>query len=131
MGRLIDFYNAETSRFSQTYSGLDKKTREAVLNDFIDTNPQLISWTVNLKQELLKERKFEFVDEHITKSLYRPFTKQWMYFSKAFNERVLQMPHIFPEAGVENIVIQFDATYDGNGYPVIISNVLPDLSLQW
>jgi predicted helicase len=59
--------------------------------------------------------------------LYRPFTKQWLYYNRTFNERVYQMPRIFPEAGVQNLVIQFNAKYSGNGQPAIISNVLPDL----
>ncbi|MBC7204034.1 MAG: damage-inducible protein, partial [Pusillimonas sp.] len=60
-------------------------------------------------------------------SLYRPFTKQWMYYNRHLNERVYQMPRIFPEARAENLVIQFNAKYSGNGCPAIIANVLPDL----
>ncbi|HRL52633.1 hypothetical protein QY917_05195 [Diaphorobacter sp. C33] len=36
-------------------------------------------------------------------------------------------PRTFPEAGAENLVIQFNAKYNGNGCPVVISNALPDL----
>jgi predicted helicase len=127
MGGMIDFYNAEVDRFNQAHPGLDRKAREAVLSDFIETNPERISWTVNLKQELAKNRIFEFQDGAVVTSLYRPFTKQWMYFDRIFNERVLQMPRIFPDATVKNLVIQVNANYSGVGYPAIMSNVLPDL----
>ncbi len=127
MGSMIAFYNAELARFNRTYPSLDKKARETALSNFIDTNPERISWTHNVKQEFAKGRELAFEGDSVVPSLYRPFTKQWLYYNRQLNERVYQMPRIFPAAGVENLVIQFDATYDGNGCPVIISDVLPDL----
>lgn len=127
MGSMIAFYNAEVARFNRAHPALDKKAREAVLDDVIDTNPARISWTRSLKQELAKRRTFGFEADSVAPSLYRPFTKQWLYFNRQLNEYVFQMPRIFPAAGVENLVIQFDAKYDGNGCPAIIANVLPDL----
>lgn len=127
MTSMIGFYNAEVERFNAVHPGLDTKARAAQVDGFIDTNPERISWTRGLKGELAKGRNFEFEAASVVPSLYRPFTKQWLYFNRTFNEMVLQMPRIFPETGVENLVIQFNAKYNGNGYPVIISNALPDL----
>lgn len=127
MQAMISFYNFEVLRFNQTHQVLDKKARESVLDGFINTDSKRISWTVNLKQELAKNRLFDYVATSLTPSLYRPFTKQWMYFNRTFNERVLQMPRVFPHADAANLVIQFNAKYNGQGYPVLISNALPDL----
>jgi len=127
MTGMIGFYNAEVKRFNAAHPGLDKKAREEVLDGFINTDPERISWSVNVKQELARGRSFEFDESSMVKSLYRPFTKQWLYFNRTFNERVLQMPRIFPAAEAENLVIQFNAKFSGNGCPVIISNALPDL----
>jgi predicted helicase len=52
MSRMIGFYNAEVARFNRAYPGLDKKGRDASVDGFIDTNPEQISWTHNIKQEL-------------------------------------------------------------------------------
>ncbi|UNF41236.1 hypothetical protein MNL09_03840 [Bartonella krasnovii] len=39
-----------------------------------------------------------------------PFTHQWLYYNRIFNESVYQMPRIFPiEQPVENKVIQITA----------------------
>ena len=127
MGRMIDFYNSEVERFNQARPGLDSKGRAALIDGFIDTSPERISWTVNVKQELVRNKTFQYDPDSLAPSLYRPFTKQWLYFNRTFNERVLQMPRIFPTAGIENVVIQFNAKYSGHGQPAIISNVLPDL----
>ncbi|MBD0684985.1 damage-inducible protein [Pseudomonas sp. PSB18] len=123
MTSMIDFYNAEVTRFNSMYPELDKKKREAVLDDFIDTNPERISWTRGLKQELAKNRSFGCEATSLTPSLYRPFTKQWLYFNRTFNEMVLQMPRIFPHAEAENLVI--NTTSVGGFFSVLIANTLP------
>ena len=128
MSRMIDFYNSETSRFAQTFAGLDKKSKEAKVDEHINTDPKAISWTRSLKSDLLKERKFDYAPECLTPSLYRPFTKQWMYFNRRFNEMVYQMPRIFPDATVKNLVITTSAIGAKRGFSALISNTIPDLN---
>lgn len=125
--RMIAFYNAEAERFSKVHGVLRKKNRDEKVDGFIDTDPTQISWTHNLKDELTKDRRFTFEPPCLTPSLYRPFSKQWLYYNRRFNERVYQMPRIFPDASAENIVIQINAKYAGYGQIAIISNALPDL----
>lgn len=105
MTRMITFYNSEVQRFNAAMPGLDKKAREKAVDSFINTNPAQISWTRAIKQELAKDRRFMFEPESLALSLYRPFTKQWLYFNRRFNEMVYQMPRIFPDAAAENRVI--------------------------
>lgn len=127
MQGMIDFYNAELMRFNAVHAGLDTKSRRALVDDFINTDPTKISWTVNLKQDFARNKSLGYERSSLTSSLYRPFTKQWMYYNRTFNERVLQMPRIFPlGGGGENLVIQ--ATGVGaKAFTVLISNALPCL----
>lgn len=111
MKLMIDFYNAEVTRFNVAHVGQDKKAREAKVESFINTDPTQISWTRALKQELAKDRRFTFESDCLVPSLYRPFTKQWIYFSRRFNEMVYQMPRIFPEGGAVNRVIMVKARW--------------------
>ncbi|MBH9659499.1 hypothetical protein JAO05_31005, partial [Burkholderia pseudomallei] len=91
--------------------------------------------TVNLKQELVKGRRFT-ADEsgEIVPSLYRPFAKQWLYFSRRFNERVLQMPRIFPDVRVENRVIMIKGnTADAGQIALMVDRIVdlqPDRGVQ-
>ncbi|WP_414039272.1 DEAD/DEAH box helicase [Acidithiobacillus sp. M4-SHS-6] len=126
MTRMIAFYNQETASFQKVYGGLDKKARDDAVDGFIDTDPTKISWTHNLKEELAKGCHFAFEQASLTSSLYRPFTKQWLYFNRRFNERVYQMPRIFPEAGVENVVICVSGVAARN-FSCLITNALPCL----
>lgn len=127
MERMIEFYNSETRRFTQTFAGLDKKDRTQKVDGFIDTDPQRISWTRGLKQELVKGNCYAFDPAFLSQSLYRPFTKQWMYFNRRFNEMVLQMPRIFRDGKAENRVIILHGPGETLPFTVLMSNVIPDL----
>lgn len=127
MQRMIGFYNQELQRFDAAHVGLGKKAREGKIDGFIDTDSTQISWTHNVKQELIKGRSHSYQAESLITSLYRPFTKQWLYYNRTFNERVYQMPKIFPKAGMENRVIQINAKFSGIGQIALMSDALPDL----
>ncbi|HDS1124381.1 TPA: DEAD/DEAH box helicase [Stenotrophomonas maltophilia] len=130
MTNMIGFFNAEVARFNAAHPGLDTKTRQERVDGFIDSDPTRISWTRSLKQDLGKGRSYAFEAECIAPSLYRPFTKQWLYFNRRFNEMVYQMPRIFPGAGAENLVIQISGVGSGR-VSAIISNVVADLQVQF
>ena len=97
---MIAFYNAERERYHQ-----DPAHATVDLDTFIDSDPINISWTHALKQDLGKNKALSFADGEALISTYRPFSKQWMYYGRRLNERVYQMPQIFPNAKAENRVI--------------------------
>ncbi|WP_039762483.1 type ISP restriction/modification enzyme, partial [Bartonella queenslandensis] len=81
----------------------------------------------NLKQELVKEKLFKFECYGLTQSLYRPFTKQWIYYNRIFNDGVYQMPRIFPIGqAVKNQVIQVSTIGARSGFSVLMTNTLPN-----
>ncbi|WP_186222581.1 DEAD/DEAH box helicase [Burkholderia gladioli] len=115
MTRMIDFYAKEMQRFAAAFAGVGKHDRDAGVDDFVDADSTQISWTHNLKQDLIKERELKLDVDCITPSLYRPFTKQWLYFDRRLNERVYQMQRIFPDAAAENRMIMVKQRWKGNG----------------
>lgn len=124
MESMVAFYNSELFRFNSINSGLDKKAREAKVVAFVDADPKKISWSVNLLQELARDRSVAFEPTQLVSSLYRPFTKQWLYFNRTLNERVLQMPRIFPDATVENRMIMIKGNWRGDGQiALMVDNV--------
>src|SRR5690606_29707103 len=96
------------------------------VDGFIDTDPACISWTHNVKQDLVRNNFYAFESECMVSSLYRPFTKQWLYYNRRFNERVYQMPRIFPQAGVENLVICIAGTGGVSAFAATITNQVPN-----
>ncbi len=70
--QFIEDYNAEVSRWIR--AGKPKE-----VDSFVDYNK--VKWSRNLKDELRRSRCIEFDRNLIKKSLYRPFTSMWLYFS--------------------------------------------------
>ena len=55
MGRMIDFYNQQVESFKKYRNGKFFKSpdeRKATVENFVDTNPKLISWSRGLKDDL-------------------------------------------------------------------------------
>lgn len=123
MARMIAFYNREAERYAQYTSGRNRKSKEDALEGLINTDASQISWTRALKQDCAKNRVYEYLPNALTLSLYRPFTKQWLYFNRNFNEMVYQMPKIFPTVGLENLAICASAPGCITGFSALISNV--------
>lgn len=128
MQRMIDFYNLETQRFNIAYMGLDKKGREARLEEFIDIDPKKISWTSSLLQRVIRNFQIVYNSKKTLHSTYRPFTKQWLYYDCNINHRVGQMPCIYPDTISKNIVICVSGTGSKNGLSAFISDIIPDLN---
>ncbi len=131
MTRMIDFFNSESERFVQAVAGLDKKGREAQVDSFVSSDATKISWSRALKQELVKNSRFSFEKDSLRIGLYRPFTKQWMYFNRRFNEMVLQMPRIFPDSQAKNLVICMSNVGAKSGFSTLIADAVPDFQMQF
>ena len=97
MSDMIDFYNSELKRFQEE--------NPSDLNRFINTDSTKVSWSRGLKGGLKQGKEYSFNEGCLVPSLYRPFTKQWLYFNRDFNEMVYQMPRIFPNTKAKNRVI--------------------------
>ncbi len=124
VSRLIAFYNSERHRVIPLLNSDPNKD----IGDLINNDSTQISWTVNLKNDLKKDKELSFDQASIYKTKYRPFTKSWMYFNRRLNERVLQMPQIFPTADAENLTICL--TLSGTkGFSVLMSDLISDLHL--
>ncbi|MET3560856.1 putative helicase [Bartonella japonica] len=128
MSNMIAFYNSEVERFNDAYEHIDRRIRKNAVDNFINTDESKISWSRTLKQELAKGKIFEFETTCLTQSLYRPFTRQWLYYNRAFNEMVYQMPRIFPIGqAVKNKVIQISGMGTQSGFSVLIVKSILDL----
>ena len=126
MKQMIAFYNSEVVRYEKEKSIKEKSIAESV-DDFVNTDPTKISWTRGLKKELVASRQFYFEKNGLVQSLYRPFTKQWFYFNRQWNEMVYQMPRLFPNAAAKNRVIGVSGIGARSGFSALMADALPNL----
>lgn len=130
MARMIAFYNSEAERFSLAHGKLPKPQREELVDGFVNANTEQISWTGALKQELVNDRRFALDVNSLTPSIYRPFTKQWLYYNRRFNERTYQMPRVFPDGKHQNLVICVNGVGAQKEFSALIADHLPDLHMM-
>ncbi|EON12879.1 type III restriction enzyme, res subunit [Pandoraea sp. SD6-2] len=128
MRRMIDAFNKDRARYAKLCAGKQKDQWPDV-EDVIDTDPKRISWTHNLKEDVRRGKEYTYESESLTPSMYRPFTRQWLYFNRRFNERVYQMPRLFPTPRHQNMVISAAGVGANKEFSPLISGFLPDYEL--
>ncbi len=125
MQRMIDTYNAELDRWKRLP---DPKGN---VDDFVISDGRKIKWTDRLKQELEKEKDVALFPEKVRFSLYRPFTKSYLYFDRLMNQRVYVFPSIFPtpETEKENQVIIIPGIGGRTDHWCFCAQIIPNLTL--
>ena len=83
MKSMIDCYNQEVDRY--------RKTSIFDIDQFVNNDPTKIDWDGTLKSCLGKAQNGVYSKKNIRCSIYRPFTKQWLYFDRQFNNSVYRM----------------------------------------
>ena len=61
--------------------------------------------------------------DNVVISVYRPFCKQLFYFDRQFNNCVYQMPRIFPNENLANLVICVTGKGEEKEFSVLITDV--------
>jgi predicted helicase len=98
VSRSIEFYNFEVARYQDTGTGTGAR-------DFVDKDLRKISWDRTEFAGIERGRRIDFDQESVVSSQYRPFSTQWSYFNRRFNNCVYQMPKVFPTTGEPNLAI--------------------------
>ena len=120
---MIDFYHEEVKRYKNSDQKLEPK-------DFVKFDSSKMSWTREVFNDVKKGYVHTTLATEFRSSLYRPFTKQNLYFNRHFNNCVYQMPQIFPTADAENLTISLTGLGTPKDFSCIITNVIPDIQLH-
>ena len=123
MNKMIQTYNAEVARWVQ------RTDRDVNLDDFVVSDDEKIKWSRNLKRELKRNKIAKYAEYKVRNSLYRPFTKSYLFFDSIMNNDVAQFPSIFPtlEIEVENrVIIVSDHGFRAD-FSTLVTNKIPDV----
>ena len=125
MTKMITFYNAETARWER------RTDRTVNVNDFVNPDNTKIKWTDRLKSELKNNELIDFSPEKVRTSLYRPFTKSYLYFDRLMNQRVYVFPSIFPTVATEkkNQVICVTGIGSNSSFQALVADIIPSLDV--
>lgn len=123
---MIDFYNQQVSLYGEECRKSGKNA-ESIVDKLIDTNPYKIKWNRSLRNDLCKVKRADFILSHVYKGIYRPYTKQMVYFDRQFNDMVYRQPSLFPTANHNNLVIQVTGIGINKDFSCLVVDSLPDV----
>ena len=117
-----ELYNNEVQRLK----GSSTKESVDVVVDY-----SKIQWSSTLKNHLKQQALANFSNCLIKKSLYRPFTKKYLYFDPVFIDRPALFSEIFPipEKEIENRLICLPSLGGRTGFWCLMVNFIPNLTL--
>lgn len=94
-----------TERLVQNYNKELKRLKNIPVNerkDLLNRKSDYINWSRKLERFALNDIELEYHQNHLKLSLYRPFTKKWVYHDKTLNEEARLYYNKF---GQNNLVI--------------------------
>ena len=121
----LEYYNKQRVK----YHSLDNQPSNKI-SDCVESNITQISWSDGLFNYLKRNNALEFEDKNVVESIYRPFFKQYGYYGRSLNERVYQMPKVFPDGNFENLIICVPGIGNNKDFSCLISNRIVDLGIQ-
>ncbi|MBT0943176.1 DEAD/DEAH box helicase family protein [Streptococcus lutetiensis] len=113
--RLIQNYNSELERLKDVPSS----ERKGQLN----RNADYVNWSRKLERLAANDFEITYQPNGIKQSLYRPFTKKWVYHDKYLNEEARLY---FDKFGQENLVVNTTGRGVSRDFSVLVSNLIPN-----
>jgi predicted helicase len=121
IGRSVRFYNAEVKRWADA----TPKQRSDGLARFITIDPTKFSWDRQQRKDVERLRRYRETEDGYRVSLYRPFTRQHVYFARSMNNCVYRLPELFPAPDSENRVICLSEGGGKVAFSVLIADSMP------
>jgi predicted helicase len=118
--RFCDDYNAEVVRYQQ-------KGKPTDIDNFLDYRN--IKWSSTLKNYLKSGTIAQFHNARIRESLYRPFTRMFLYYDHILNDRPAHFNQIFPHfvSQSENRII-IVPSFGSKQVSFFMAQLIPDLN---
>lgn len=134
VSNMITFYNNELERYNNSdvknHQPSNAPDAEKYIAHFVIKDKTKISWSSPLPTQFVRSKYIQEASiDYCLVSLYRPFTKGYLYNRKEVLHSRYTMPLLIPEANISNKMIICSGVGSRVSFSVIMSNLLPDLEL--
>lgn len=125
--------NRDTWCYNFSRSELEKNIQTTI--DYYNTHEptevdsKKIVWADGLVQNKNRGREMIFDSAQIVESSYRPFCIENLYYDSWLNERVYQMPKLFPTGNEKNLLICVTGANARKNFSVLMTNKITDLEI--
>jgi predicted helicase len=121
----IDYYNNQVEKVKKLPQN-DKLN----INNIVDFETCKFVWDRQQKKDILNSKSYVFDKFNFYTSLYRPFSRQNLYFNRDLNNCVYLLPQLFPTYQHQNLLICFPGPGGNKAFTPLITNLLPDIHLN-
>ncbi|KRM92903.1 hypothetical protein FC80_GL000417 [Liquorilactobacillus cacaonum DSM 21116] len=121
---MIDNYNFEVDKLEKLSDDIDIKN----LSSFVTNDESKISWAASLKMAAVRHEKMNYDSGSILLSMYRPFTKKYLYRARILNERTRKSFQTFPTPDSDNLFINISGAGTKNEFSSLITRELLDMN---
>ena len=90
----------------------------------LNRKDDFIKWSAKLEDSILKSKKIQFNKNSVVKSLYRPFTKKYLYYDNDVIERPGQW---YKKFGENNLIIMTTGKGISRDFSTLVTNLMPNL----
>lgn len=130
MKSLIDFYNGQVLGFAAhcKASGVARPTATEA-EQWINKDSRKISWSSALIPKVARGKKVFFDSHAVVSGIYRPFTRQLLYFDRDLNERPGKMSRLFPTPAHGNFGFYTNGVHAATEPAVLMVAHIPNLDV--
>lgn len=109
------------------YSCKEVKNNNISSEQNLPSDVKELSWSYVLRLKALKQTPIQLNESGFGIALYRPYSKQSLYYDYMLNENRYLMPKLFPTVDIENLVFSVTGRGSTKEFSVLISNHIVDL----
>lgn len=128
VSRMIEHYNTQVQAFhaaNPDSTGSMKARTDAVLS-FVDRDPSRFSWEGGNFADVARNIRYGDDDVLVMTALYRPFHRRWVNAGSRLNNRVYQLPRVYPDGQAENLAIGCAGMGGSAQFTPLMTKELPD-----
>ncbi|QFT97436.1 type I restriction enzyme EcoKI subunit R [Roseovarius sp. THAF8] len=114
---LIGYYNHEVQKHASASGDIDQE---------VAADPKKISWTRALYSDANKRKHLSKDDGQVVLGQYRPFTRNWFYYSRRLNEMVYRMNDFYPDGSLRNPAIWICGMSVPTPFSCTMSDIVPN-----
>lgn len=127
--RSVEFYNGQVEAFHITSPTGNSAERTKKAKNHVKQNAGQFHWRPGNYRDVGNELTYDFADDCIVLSSYRPFCKQFLYFYRPLIERPSKFAEIYPYNGAKNIGIALSREGAITPFHALMTDNIVDLHL--
>ncbi|WP_233265485.1 DEAD/DEAH box helicase [Leifsonia sp. AG29] len=118
---MFAFHDSERSAIQE------KKQRGlSVTKNDLTRDAQQIAWGTVMEQDALKNKPLRFHEASVRRSIYRPFTTEWLYFDRDANHSGYRVGRSWPSEEARSRALIITAAGSHDPFSLFVSDLVPN-----